>query len=267
MELARFGAHSYELGVIPQYLLKVKLDCTTPESTYSSLEAIYGTTTSELKSFILANNINQVFESSSQEKYGYEHYFEEFEKNFNLQNCEITPYWFHNTRVLKLSTFKEGILPLEDAIEPVEKLVDLIAKQLGIQVNLIKPFTDPELQHKMNTVTDSGPWGFLVKEFGIQAPSGIHDYLDLPELVQHIISYKYKANTNQLLDKFRSATKRCIVKFISHVELHPANLSYVINYLYHIEHNLKLDMFCSTNYSNCGHPVDFKDIVEITYYN
>ncbi len=243
------------------------LDCENLESILTCLENIFGTQKDNIITFLRGLDFDSVFEKSKKEKYGYEYLYDEFLKNFTVDFKPIKAFWFHNTRVPKHTDFSEGILPLLEALPRVECFIDKIVINLGLQLNKTSAINDDGIQHKSRTGTDPGPWGFLIKEFAFEVPSGIHDYLDLPEIVKHIIDFKYKPYYDIVLKEYRKSTIPCIVKFESEREFHPDNLAYVIQYLYNKINKLENSMYSNTNYSNCGLPIKADKIVNVTFYN
>lgn len=243
------------------------LDCENFESILTCLENIFTTKKDNIIKFLNDLDFDYVFEKSKKEKYGYEYLYDEFLKNFTIDPKPIKAFWFHNTRVPKHTDFSEGILPLLEALPKVECFIDEIVINLGLQPNKISAINNDGIQHKSKTGTDPGPWGFLIKEFSFKVPFGIHDYLDLPEIVQHIIDFKYKPYYDNVLMEYRKSTIPCIVKFESEREFHPDNLTYVIQYLYNKINKLENTMYSNTNYSNCGETINKDKIIDITFYN
>jgi len=242
------------------------LDCETSESILTSLENIFSTNKNEILSFIMNNNLDEIWRKSKQEKCAYQYYYEEFRKKFKLNTQEIEAFWFHNTRVQESICFLEGILPLEEAIPRVEILVDEIVADLGINHNSNKALFATIIQHKLNTSTDRGPWGFLIKDFAFCLPDGIHNYLEMPEIVEDVIRFKYNNHYHQIVKKYKEVTTPCIVKFKVSRNFHPDNLAFVIHYIYQKENKLELNENCNTNLSNCGESISQDMIIKINFY-
>jgi hypothetical protein len=184
-----------------------------------------------------------------------------------MNSKPIKAYWFHNTRVPENTNFSEGILPLMEAIPKVEKFIDDIVIRLGFELNKNCAINDWDIQFKINTKTDSGPWGFLIKDFAFEIHSDNHDYLKLPEIVNHIINFKYKPYYNTILKEYWSTTTPCIVKFEIDRMFHPDNLAYLIQYLYNKINKREICMYSNTNFSNCGHPIAPDKIKSIEFYH
>ncbi len=239
------------------------LDCENFTSTISSLEGIFNAEKSQIIQFINEIDLDKSYSNDSINEYANEYLYKRFLNNFKTDFDVIQSYWFHSTRVRENFSFDQGILPLKDMIQPTDAFIDTIARQLGIPSNDVSIYSCSTINHKLSTTSDSGPWGFLVKEFANNPPKGIHNYLRTPELVEDIIRFKYKDEISLLTEEYRKQTKPCLIKFMGCESFHSDNLSYVIYYVYKKIKNQELCMYCSTNTSNRGRLIPFDLIAEI----
>lgn len=230
----------------------VMLDCESYGSILKSLETIFSTNQDKILEFLNKCDLDEIFEESEKTKLGYQYLYEDFQRHFKIKSKTIEAYWFHNTRVPENTSFAEGILPTTDAIPHIEEIVDRIVKKLGFAINPVKATSSVNIKVKLNEKSNPGPWGFLIKEFALELSTGVHDYLEIPEIVEDIVKFKYSDIYHEIIDDYKRNTYPCIVKFKGENYFHPNNLTYVINYLYHKEKGLKLDWYCNYNTSYRG---------------
>lgn len=243
------------------------LDCECFDSILDSLSNIFNTDKSEILSYFNDVSLNEVWEKSLKERYAFEYLFEDFKQKFKIhKSIIIKAYWFHNTRVLKGNDFIEGILPLEKAIIKIEEIIEKVIQNLDKSFKIENLNNSTATIHKLNSDYDQGPWGFLIKEFAFENANGIHDYLNVPELVEDILRFRYPKEYDFILNEYQKITTKCIVKFKSDRAFHPDTLAYVINYLYHKINNLEMNYQCNTNISNFRKTIPYCNILEINYY-
>lgn len=243
----------------------VILDCESIKSILKSLETIFSTEKHTILEFIRNNDLDDIYERSNQEQFHYILLYDEFRKVFNVNSKTIKANWFHNTRVFKDTCFSEGVLPLRSIIPLIDEKINQIVVNMGLTVSSVNVLNYSTIKHKLITKVDSGPWGFLIKDFALELPNGIHNYLDIPEIVEDIVHHKYPDNYTGIIEKYKELTRPCIVKFKSEEEFHPDNLAYVIYYLYQKEKGLELNRFCNYNHSKCGHLIDPDMILNIEF--
>jgi hypothetical protein len=242
------------------------LDCENYDTILSSLSAILSTSENDISSFLKSLDLNEIWKNSQKEKYADEYLFEEFLREFKLDESRIIKAnWFHNTRVLKGSEFKEGILPSSLAINRLETLISDIVKKLKIPINKNSLQKCSVIQNKLNSKTNQGPWAFLIRDFAFEKTVGIHDYLKSPELIEDILHFKYPENYELIFREFQNTTVKCIVKFKTEFEFHPKRLLYVINYLYNKINGEKMDWRSNANFSNNGKIISPEMILKIEY--
>lgn len=243
------------------------LDCENKDSILTSLESIFNTERNKILTVLRNLDINEVYKRSNQEKFGYEHLYDEFLKYFQLDTKKIKAFWFHNTRVFEGCKFEEGILPLKLVLPRIERLVDDVVVKLGLDLNKCNATDSYQISHKYNSNVNNGPWGFLIRDFALEVPSGINDYLKLPEMVDDIVRFKYSTWYDAIINQYMKNTIPCIVKFKTDREFNHDKLVYIINYLYNKTNGINLCHNSNTNYSNGGNTITKDDIIRIEYLN
>ncbi|MCR9227965.1 MAG: hypothetical protein NXH90_11145 [Flavobacteriaceae bacterium] len=242
------------------------LDCENYNSLILSLEAIFNASGKDMISFLQKIDLKQICLNNREAKDYYEILFDEFIKEFKLDDSKIIyANWFHNTRTLKDSEFSEGILPSQKAIVKIETLLNSILKETNIPINNKNLSQCSTIQGKINSKVNQGPWGWLIRDFSFENTVGIHNYLNVPGLVEDIVKFKYPNNYDSLISLFQNKTMKCVVKFKSDTLFHPKKLSKVISYLYHKVKNEEMDYRCNANFSNNGYIIKPEMILKIDY--
>jgi hypothetical protein len=129
-------------------------------------------------------------------------------------------HYFHGTRVRDPETFrKRGILPLGRIVDEIwEMMYDLVRTDCGedewasFRRNIESDGCGHDgFLYRMKT-KDRFHWGLnscLVREALLRPPSGTHDYIGCPEIVQDIA----RCYGHGLETKFRAGTVGCIVEY------------------------------------------------------
>lgn len=183
------------------------LNCSSYETAQESLAKIFHVSESEIISTL--RNVNS-FDNLLQppEDVLYEYVCGEIGE----PSSEISVMWFHGTRIEDESIFyKYGVLTKTEARKFVfprlKKMVD------GLEKVGDNPFS-MSLSGK-DGPHDEGPFAFLIREVAIKAPRPYHNYLDVPEMVEDIAGIFLGQNYMQLVDRFKSVTRPCIVSFLA----------------------------------------------------
>ncbi len=231
----------------------------------TSLEKIYKTSAYKIIEYIKDFDLDTANENA-ETKYEYkECLFLNFKKEYTLDAKEIIPYWFHNTRVEHGTNFTEGIYPLDQALSLIDKKIDKIVYSLGLEINQIDSRLCDNVKTKLNSNGNSGPWGYLIKEICFFKIDSEHNYLDIPEVVEDIVTFKYRKFYDIIIQKYKDITAPCIVKFSTGQILHPDNLEYVINYLFQKFHHIMYNNQSVFSFCNSGRLINSKMIEEIDY--
>lgn len=134
--------------------------------------------------------------------------------------------WFHGTRIEDKNLFrKHGLLTKTKARRFIESRLRQMAD--GLEKRGSNPFA-MSLFGK-DGPHDEGPFAFLIREVAIKAPPPCHNYLDSPEIVEDIAGMLLGQNYQELVDRFKSVTKPCVVSFLA--EPRGYELAHVILYV------------------------------------
>lgn len=107
-----------------------------------------------------------------------------------------------------------------------------------------------------------GPHGLVVRETVIDSPTGSHDYLRCPEIVQDIAICYQNTYAINLEQRFRDASKPCIVKFRS-TQIRPGTIIAALWYVFSKLRDGKLTDASNWSFDGEGVPVPAKDVVNV----
>jgi hypothetical protein len=119
---------------------------------------------------------------------------------------------------------------------------------------------------KVAKLNHHGPFAFLVRPI-IDSPreAGHHNYLEDPEIVQDIcMSYETRFRRRHLRERFRAATRPCVVKFRSE-KARDDVLEAALMYLHSALTDQPLSGETNTNYSGMGEAVLRQDILKVEW--
>jgi len=243
---------------------QIILDCESFDSSLKSLEKIYSTSSNDIIEYLGSVDLEKIFKTNKpKDTYGYDYLFECFERIFKTEIKEFEAYCFHTTRIPKGTTFTNGILPLNQIIDEIEEFIDKIAFDLSLEIIKIDLTKDNMIDRKLRN--DNSPWGIFIKDWAFELPSGIHNYLKFPEIVEDIINFKYPDDCSVLLKEYSQRTVRCIVKFKVPSLIKRERLPRLIYYIYHKVNKLEMECDCAFNYSNQGFKIDQGNIEKVEY--
>ena len=145
-----------------------------------------------------------------------------------LPSSLIPSIWYHATRVIEPKCFtNEGILP-KKLMKP--KIYTLLHKlSAGKSKYGENPFSNSI--NAKNWINDEGPFAFLCRTVAINAPGCTHSYCECPELVEDIAGSLLGKNYKEIVDKFKSMSKPCIVTFWANSELYALESAIYYAYL------------------------------------
>lgn len=243
---------------------QIILDCESYDSSLKSLEKIYSSSSKEIIEYLGSVDLEEIFKTNKPQGInGQDYLFECFETIFKTEIKEFEAYCFHTTRIPKRTTFSNGILPLNQIIEKIEEFIDEIACDLGLEI--IKKDLTKDNGIGLKLRNDDSPWGIFIKDWAFELPSGIHNYLKFPEIVEDIINFKYPNDYYVLLNEYSQRTVRCIVKFKVPSLIKRERLPRLIYYIYHKVNKLEMECDCAFNYSNQGFKIDQRNIEKVEY--
>jgi len=197
------------------------LNCSNYKTAKESLAKIFNASESEIISILRnANPFNHLPQPPEDVLYEY------LCSKIGAPSSDISVMWFHGTRVEDESLFhKHGILTKTEEkrfIEPQLRQMTDGLKRAGSN-----PFS-MSLSGK-NGPHDEGPFAFLIREVAIKSPPPCHNYLGAPEMVEDIAGVFLGQNYMQLVDRFKSVTRPCIVSFLAKSKGH--ELPHVLLYV------------------------------------
>jgi hypothetical protein len=179
-------------------------------------------------------------------------------------------HWFHATRVSPDTTFQDGILPLLMVRERIWTFLGSLASEW---------VTAADWASFRNNMGGSGAGAYQLKIKRMDGPYGVlcrdaifkpeefsqHDYLNRPEIIEHICTSFEEMFKHSLWHRFVAATKPCIVKFRSS----KPRLDAVGKALMYIHKNAKNDgewlYRCNTCFENEGNVIAPNDILRIDW--
>ena len=182
---------------------------------------------------------------------------------------QLPEFWtifFHATRSVNPEQFRqEGLLPLN---RMVDRIWFVLFRLLGSEWS-VKAWQDFRLRvetthpghyaelYRMKT-GDSyqwGPYGFLIRDVPLTPKQcGVRDYLsDPPELVQDICLSFREDYSIDLEERYRAASRPCLVKFRSLGD--PDSVWVALNYLYLISRGLDLTVDLGYCFDGKGLPI------------
>lgn len=183
------------------------LNCTNYDTALESLVKIFDVPKSVIISVLKNVNLSDDFLQPPEDVL-----FDHMCRKIGEPNCCIKVIWFHGTRIEDENLFrKHGILTKTAARGFIEPRLREMAN--GLERQGSNPFS-MSLSGK-DGPHDEGPFAFLIRDVAIKAPSPCHNYLDAPEMVEDIAGILLGQNYQQLVDRFKSVTKPCVVSFLA----------------------------------------------------
>jgi len=253
------------------------LDCESVDSTYKSLEKILGIPTEEIKAFLAEFDMGNYYETHPD----YYHTGDKLlvtmiKRKYDISYDFDITYWFHLTRAAKFFDFKEGILPLGEAINSIWdflfsllegnfKRKDWIHFRRDLESNNLRGHYAHLYNLKLREPSLWGPYAMLVKHVAfIPELIGNHDYLKGPEIVEDICFTFEEIHGYNLIKKYIDNTQACIVKFKSDV-CKPSYIGSALYYLYRAHRNEGISVYCNDCFDGGGRKVPGEDILKIEF--
>lgn len=248
----------------------VVLDCESLDSTYESVQSVFGLTRQAIEHVFASLDVEKFYSENRGYPYDAPHLL--FEKIKAEASCHIqfdAVCWFHLSRVPSPLSFENGILPLG---EQVEAIWDLLRKIVG------KRSSDSEwaefrqemgdshsaflYRMKLNDPDHWGPYGMLVRDVAFsQTNLGSH-YLTIPEIIEDISLCFADQFGFDLRSEYIQNSQPCIVKFIDE-NPHPRCLPPALYYLYSTFQGETLSLSCNTCFDGGGKRVGPQQILRI----
>ena len=180
--------------------------------------------------------------------------------------------WFHATRVLDSTTFKDGLKPTST----MKKQIEVVLRDLAFEAGLCSkddwedlPRSDSyagRLAWKAGIKPfDDGPHGFLVRETILHPDNlSIANYCDAPEIVREICWSIPKNIGHPLLDAYKTKTRPAIVNFRSRLQIR-GPLETAANYVHAKLVDGTLSDRCTRGFDGRGTPIDGHDILNVEF--
>lgn len=178
--------------------------------------------------------------------------------------------WFHSTRVRPELTFHDGIRPLPLQLESIWRELGDIASE-WVNPNDWKWFRSnmkgrgaQQYDIKTRSNHHAGPYAFLVRDVILNPLRENHNYCHIPEIVEDIcLSYSHTYG-HPLADRFRNATRPCIVKFRDS-KSPPGALDAALMYLHRKIRGKDLFDQCSTCFDGSGQTIPASSIIRVEW--
>jgi len=237
----------------------IRIDCETRETALNTIASFYKITPSEIDSFFANSDLEEICLKNWRLNSADKIVRMVFEEKFGSPKDEIQEVcWFHLTRTLPGNRFKEGILPLNKALELVWNTLFTIFRDTEhySKLRYQKEHGGGDFHYNNKTSDESqyGPFAMLIKDAAFHASSiGNHDYLWLPEIVEDICNGYETSFKIRLHETVVSSLKPCIVKFISNKKIDNELFDPIIYYLYLTDkgESMRIDSNSCFNGSGC----------------
>ena len=192
------------------------LDCSNVDTTFDCVTRLIGIDREELESKFRNGN-ERDWPGLHYEEYLLQIVFGD--SRYQLPEPELA-YWFHSTRILKTTTFDEGLKPTSEIREDLVRSLATLAEEMSL-CSLEEfgklPMTGNGAQRlaakHSNGARDDGPHGFLIRET-------IPDtYFRAPEFVKEYCEAIPFEIGSPLADEYSNRTFPAVVKFSSTFQL------------------------------------------------
>ncbi|KQY80923.1 hypothetical protein [Pelomonas sp. Root1444] len=200
----------------------VRLDCESRESAFDSLRQLFGCSVERLRAFLSDASVDEEFSRDYQR-------LPQFDEFVYQRACAAlgTPQvpeelcWFHGTRVPPGTNFADGILPLPLALESLKRSIHETLTNDTDRQEVATAFARGDgltfqLQHKLTSGTEFGPFAMFVLETALNAhATGQHSYVDMPEIIEDLCLEVQASCGRDLLPAFEAAWQPTVVKFVT----------------------------------------------------
>ena len=199
------------------------LDCSSLDSTLSSLSLIIGSPQQDL-----IKNLNSFeYEIYTSTKRSGGMVPDPYEKAVLLSLIRgrlseppipDATVWFHSTRVPRSTDFQStGLLPLKACLPAIENTIRQIASDLGVYLPGGSFGNAMSYSGKMQSLNCQGPDAFLIRDTAMNPLDG-SSFLDAPEIVRDLAEKHGGNRSPEVLDEYKKRTSPCIVSFISKIQ-------------------------------------------------
>lgn len=197
------------------------LDCSSLETTLSSLEPLLGRSAEQIRHQLLAPDLNPANEMlakgdiSNVLLWAFPH------------RTDVWPYtsiaWFHLTRTSDLQRYRHGLKPVTHVIDQIWAELKAAGDKEGIALEWqdLRDWVETktsgrfaELYRLKQKPGMQGPFGMLLLESASHERPGDNHYLHCPETIEDICK-EVKARTGiEIMDTYQKNTRPAVVKFL-----------------------------------------------------
>ena len=243
------------------------MDCHNRRSCLGSMSVIYDVPMTEIEEFLRDVDLDEHYKRTHPRALGDSEITRLFEQQFGRVSTPLERvYWFHLTRAAEGADFRDGILPLGQALDRVWETVLTVFRDPPEHNNLrlLRERGVPDWHYgtKVGQPLLGGPYAMLVRESAFRAREmGNHDYLWLPEIMEDICNGYREAYGHVIHERLCNALTPFIVKFWSTKMLGKNCVESAMYYLYSTAHEEELCDLANTCYDGANSRVPPERIV------
>lgn len=247
----------------------IALDCDTRYSAATSIAAIYNISCEMLEAFLQDFNIDAHYQQTNPLQQSDRELRRVFETKFSIQPKRLDRvYWFHLTRALSSTDFREGLLPLSSSLDQVWQTFFRVFEGTEHKAKLqeIHSIGIPDRKYglKVLNTCHSGPYAMLVRDVAMQSKAmGNHDYHWLPEIMEDICDGYSQRYNDALYELLSQALVPTTVKFWSANQLGNDCVEAALYYLYLTAHNKPLTLGANTCFDGKNSPIPAEQIIYV----
>lgn len=197
------------------------LDCSSLDTTLSSLEPLLGMTAGQIRHQLLAPEFNPANEIPAQGGIS-SVLLEAFPRR-----ADAWPYtsiaWFHLTRTSNLERYRHGLKPVTHVVDQIWSELKAACDNEGITlewqdlrdwVETKSPGRFADLYRRKQKPGMQGPYGMLLLESAMHKNPGDNHYLRCPETVEDICKEVEAKAGIGIIDAYQKNTRPAVVKFL-----------------------------------------------------
>lgn len=199
------------------------LNCENMETALASLSEFFGCQAALLQDFLQGMDLDELYEKQHslgtpilidpQEVIG-----ELVAERFGSPKIPDVVYWFHYTRVLPGTTFKEGLLPLDQVLEHIWDVLEhiFVSSPLLPRIRTSRRSQSATwmYRHKLSMPSDYGPHGMLFGDLHENRRCfSLSNFLRVPEIIDDILGMFSSTDYEDAMNLVHHALVPCVVTF------------------------------------------------------
>lgn len=211
--------------------------------------------------FLAVVDLEKEYEANSGDSDGNDLIVDLFEAHFGpcAQVWDLA-CWFHLTRVPLGTTFSEGILPLDLALDRIWQTLNAILgpgqKAVKLQELRAAGLSDYLYNLKTQSSIHFGPFAMLVRESAFHAEAmWNHDYLRIPEIIEDICNDYERRFRERIHEEVSAGLRPCVVKFEVAEDSGESLLAPVLHYCWCKARREELHLHANTCFDGRGQTV------------